>query len=273
MALQHSNTADAWTPADYGKLVNLAVQSKSVAFQAAKVHTTDKVKVNFPLWVSDPAVGWYNELDTIAATDGSTGEVVVTPSKTAGIQRVSSETAEDTDPEIADSITAALANQIAEAVDKAWLANTTAKANSGLLSIAYSAVDTGASVTNIDPFIAAIFKAQLVGAEITSWVMNPTVAETLSKLKKATGSNESLIELVQDGLTIAGRPVLLSTNVDAGTIAWGIPKERVVTVLRKGTEITKDLAFYNDAIDIRAISRVGFGFLHPASVVRLYDAP
>ena len=69
MALQHSNTADAWTPADYGQLVNLAVQSKSVAFQAATVFQTDKVKVNFPLWVSDPAVAWYNELDTITAAD------------------------------------------------------------------------------------------------------------------------------------------------------------------------------------------------------------
>ena len=37
MALQHSNTAHAWTPAPYGQLVNLAVQSKPVAFKAATV--------------------------------------------------------------------------------------------------------------------------------------------------------------------------------------------------------------------------------------------
>jgi hypothetical protein len=105
MALQHSNTADAWTPADYGQLVNLAVQSKSVAFKAATVFQTDKVRVNFPL--------------------------------------------------------------------------------------------------------------------------------------------------------------------------RGIPKARTVTVLRKGTEVvtSKDAGFYNDAVDIRAIARVGFGFLQPASVIRLYDAP
>jgi len=108
--------------------------------------------VNFPLCVSDPSVAWYNELDTLTATDGATGEVVVTPSKTAGIHRISSELGEDTDPAIADQIGAALANQIAEAVGKAWLANTTAKANSGLLSIAYGSVDTGAiaSVANLD---------------------------------------------------------------------------------------------------------------------------
>src|SRR6185436_19208144 len=94
-------TADAWTPADYGQLVNLAVQSKSVAFKAATVFQTDKVKVNFPYGSAIP-VAWYNELDTISATDGATGEVVVTPSKTAGITRISSELGEDTDSAIAD---------------------------------------------------------------------------------------------------------------------------------------------------------------------------
>ena len=277
MALQHSNTADAWTPADYGSLVNLAVQSKSVAFQAATVHQTDKVKVNFPLWVSDPTVAWYNELDTITATDGSTGEVVVTPSKTAGITRASNELADDTDPAIADQIGAALANQIAEAVDKAWLANTTAKANNGLLSLTYSAVDTGpiASVANLDPFVAARFKAMSVGAELTSWVMSPTTAEALSKIKLQTGSNQTLLQFVEDGLVVAGLPVFVSPNVDVLTLAWGIPKARTVTVLRKGTEVvaSKDSGFANDAVDIRAIARVGFGFLQPAAVVRLYDAP
>jgi HK97 family phage major capsid protein len=277
MALQHSNTADAWTPADYGKLVNIAVQAKSVAFKAATIHQTDKVKVNFPLWVSDPAVAWYNELDPIAATDGATGEIPVTPSKTAGIHRVSSELADDTDPAIADQIGAALANQIAEAVDTAWLANTTAKANSGLLSLAYSSVDTGVitAVANLDPFIAARFKAQSVGAELTSWVMSPATAELLSKVKLQTGSNQTLLQFVNDGLVVAGLPVYVSPRVDALTLAWGIPKQRVVTVLRKGTEVvrSKDAGFYNDALDIRAIARVGFAFLQPAAVVRLWDSP
>jgi hypothetical protein len=62
MSTTHSSTADAFTPEDFGGLVNLAVQAKSIAANSATVFPTDKVKVNFPLWVSDPAVGWYNEL-------------------------------------------------------------------------------------------------------------------------------------------------------------------------------------------------------------------
>jgi HK97 family phage major capsid protein len=221
-------------------------------------------------------VAWYNELDLITATDGATGEVVVTPSKTAGITRISSELGEDTDPDIADQIGAALANQIAEAVDTAWLANTTAKANSGLLSLTYGSVDTGAiaSVASLDPFIDAQFAAEAVGAELTSWVMHPTVAKQLSKIKVQTGSQQTLLQRVEDGLVVSGLPVFVSPKVDALTLAWGIPSARVVTVIRKGTEVvrSKDSGFYNDAVDIRAIARVGFGFLQPAAVIRLYDS-
>ena len=207
-----------------------------------------------PLSVSDPNVAWYNELDTIATTDGATGEVVCTrPRRLASI--ASRPSWPTTPTRLSPTRSAALANQIAEAADKAWLANTTAKANNGLLGLTYSVVDTGASVANLDPFIAARFRAQTVGAELTSWVMSPATAETLRKLKVQTGSNQTLLQFVNDGLVVAGLPVFVSPHVDAATVAWGIPKERVVTVLRKGTEVvrSKDAGFYNDAVDIRRL--------------------
>ncbi len=135
---------------------------------------------------------------------------------------------------------------------------------SGLLSTAYSTVDTGASVTNLDSFVSARYKAQSVGAELTHWIMAPGTAEDIALLKRASGSNESLVEFVRDGLVVAGLPVLVSPSMDGTTVAWGIPAERVATVLRKGTEVVRsaDSGFYQDAVDIRAIARVGFGFLH-----------
>lgn len=273
MAIQHSNVADSWTPADYGEVLNKAIQAKSTAFQATSLFTTDSVKVNFPLWVSDPAVNWLAELEEITPTDGTTGEVIVTPSKVGGITRLSNEIADDSDPAVADQVAAALANQIAHSTDTAFLGDgsSDAKVPDGLLSIAYQTVDTGASIANLDPFISAIFKAQAVGANITHWVMDPATAETLSKLKKATGSNEPLLELVADGFRVAGIPVLTNAAVDADTFAWGIDSTRTKTVLRKGTEVKRFDAVNVDGIDIRAIARVGFAFLHPESVVRLHD--
>jgi hypothetical protein len=55
------------------------------------------------------------------------------------------------------------------------------------------------------------------------WVLAPDVALTLSKAKQATGSNMGLLDStgVGDGVTLAGVPVLVSTDVAAGN-AWGL---------------------------------------------------
>jgi HK97 family phage major capsid protein len=273
MSTTHASTADAFTPEDFGGLVNLAVQAKSIAAKSATVFGTDKVKVNFPLWTADPAVAFYNELDVIAKTDGSTDEVECIPSKTAGLTLLSNEIKDDSDPAIADIVGAALSNQIARAIDAAYFANTTAKGPNGLLSIAYTPVDTGASLTNLDPFISARYAAVAHGSELTNWIVRPAVAEALSKLKVASGSNQSLLQHVEDGIVVAGLPVLVSDQVDPNTLFWGVPKAHVVFVQRKGTTVERFPAVDQDGTFIRAISRLGLAFLNPDGVVRGYDVP
>lgn len=272
MAMQHSTTADAWTPEDFGSVLNKAIQAQSTAFLAGTTYGTDKVRVNWPIWGGDPAASWLDELEMIVPTDGATSMVVCTPSKVGGITTLSNEIRNDTDPAIADQASAGLANDIAKKIDAAFLANTTAKANSGLLSVASSVVDTGASITNEDPFIDAIFSAESVGANLDRWIMHPDTAKVLSKLKKGTGSNERLLQRTTDGAFIAGVKVLTDPAVDVNTKAWGIDSRRVQIVLRQGTEMRMFDVPRQDAIDVRGIARVGFAFLHPQSVVRLYDA-
>jgi HK97 family phage major capsid protein len=272
MTMLHSTTADAFTPEDFGALVDLAVKAKSVAARTATVVSTGKVKINFPLWTANPAVGWYNENDTIAETDGDTDEIECIPSKTAGLTPISNELAEDSDPSIAEQAGKGLANQITRALDGAYLANTTTKGPNGLLSIAYSTVDTGASIANLDPFVQARFASVAAGSELTSWIVRPAIAEALSKLKVASGSNQSLLQFVEDGIRVAGLPVLVSDQVDAATLFWGIPKEHVILVIRKGTRVERFPNVQKDGIWLRAVARHGLAFTNPAGVVRGYDA-
>jgi hypothetical protein len=77
-------------------------------------------------------------------------------------------------------------------------------------------VDTGASLTNLDSFVSARYAAQAVGSTLTNWIVRPAVAEALSKLKVETGYNQSLLQFVEDGITVAGLPVLVSDQVDEG---------------------------------------------------------
>lgn len=277
MSMVRSGQAAAWLPEDFGSLLDLVVQEKSVAAQVSTIFGTEREKVNFPLWVSDPAVGWYNELDEISLTDGDTDEVVVVPSKTAGLTLLSNELAEDSDPAIADQTAEALANQIAGAIDTAFFAATTAKGPDGLLSLVdeddaalYQEVDPGASLSNLDPFISARYAAEKNSANLTHWLVTPDTAEALSKLKTATGSNQSLLQFVDDGITVAGLPVVTSTHVDASTTAWGVDKRQLRYVLRRGTTVERFPSVTNDGLYVRAKSRIGQGFLNPAGVVRIW---
>jgi hypothetical protein len=55
-------------------------------------------------------------------------------------------------------------------------------------------------------------------------IVRPAVAEALSKLKVETGSNQTLLQFVDDGIVVAGLPVLVSDQVGEDTVFWGIPQ-------------------------------------------------
>ena len=266
-------TSPAFTPEDFGGLVDTAVKAKSIAARAVTGFGTNKDKVVFPKYVGNPSVGWYNELDVIAESDIDTDEVPVTIHKTAGLVLVSNELRDDSDPAVADLVGSGLANQIGRAIDGAFLGDTAAKAPAGLQSISYTTVDTGAAITNTDPFIEARYEAEAAGAKLTSWIVHPNVAKVLSQLKVQSGSNQNLIQFVEDGITVAGLPVIVSDQVDSSTLFWGIPRDHVVLVNRLGTTVERFPAVERDGTYVRAVARFGIGFLNEAGVVRGYNVP
>lgn len=275
MAVLNSGLQQAWTPEDYGSLIDLVVAAKSIAFQAATVVQTASETIRFPKLTADPAVAWYAENSTISLTDPTTDEIVITPKKVAGRTQISNEAAADTNPAVAEQTGKALARSIAKGVDKAFFANTTTNGPSGLLSLGgVNVVDTSAvPLTSLDAFHEAKFAALADGAELTHFILAPDVALALSKAKQGTSSNMGLLDNVGDGITLAGVKVLVSTDVAAGN-AWGVDATQIYAVQRTGTTIVKsaEAAFAEDAVQVRATARVGFGFANPAGVVRLYDA-
>jgi HK97 family phage major capsid protein len=274
MSMVRNDQADAWLPIELGKMLDLEIQAKSVAAKSSTIFPTNREKAAFPLWVSDPAVGFYDELDEITPADGDTAEVVVIPSKTAGLTLLSNELATDSDPQVALQVATGLARQIAEAWDTAFFGNTVAKGPNGLRSLAYTVVSAGSAVANLDAFVDARFAAEAHGAHVTAWLVHPDTAKLLTKLKTDSSiSNVSLLAFVADGLAIAGVPVLTSTHVDANSIAWGVDQSQLRYVNRQTTEVRKFDSVTNDGQWVRGVSRVGFGFLNPAGVVRIMTTP
>lgn len=278
MTVLNTNLAAAWTPEDYGKAIDLVVDAESIAFLVATVTNTDKVTIRFPILVDDAATGWVAEKAIIPLTDPETGEVVVTPTKVAGRTELSNESVMDSDPAVLDETAKGLGRSLAKRIDAALFGNTVTNGPSGLLSLAadFQVVDAGTGVlafSNLDPFHDAKLEAFNNNAELTHFVLAPDVANTLAKVKTASGSNAGLLETVDNGIRLAGVPVYVSRSVAAGN-AWGLDKNQLRTVRRLGTTIVADASasFDSDAMQLRATSRVGFGFANPAGVIRLHDA-
>jgi hypothetical protein len=313
------------------------------------------------------------------ATDADLDEVIVTPSKVAGLTVISRELAEDTTPEAAEVVGDGLARDIARRIDQAFFGNLAAPAPPGLGSLSttagnvqlvrgganevqtlslgaatagtvtitfagqttaaiafnataatvqaalealsnidpgdvtvtggplpgtmaltfggqYAGLDvgqvtvtptglTGGTVTvnttqaggggftNLDPFAAALSKAEGVGALITAWVAAPETALTLGTLKESNGSNKPLLgsdPSVPTRRMILGVPLLPSPAVAAGTV-WGMAASRVTVVVRRDTEVTSDRSvfFTSDRVAVRGTMRAGFGFPHQAAIVKI----
>jgi HK97 family phage major capsid protein len=208
----------------------------------------------------------------------TTNELVVTPSKVAGLSVITSELAEDSSPEASTEVGAGLARDIARKVDAAFFGGAAANTPSGLASLTVGAgnvqdIAAGTAPTNLDSFAQAQMLAGNVGAEITSFVTNPTTALVLTNLKEATGSGKPLLQADPTKPTrrmIFGVPLLTSPEAPVGTI-WGMSAGRVTTVVRRDAEVQADRSvfFTSDRVAVRATCRVGFGFPHTAALVRI----
>lgn len=275
--LSTTDDTSGLTPDGYGALVVQPVQRDSVAYQVSTLIATTSHTINFPTVVHDPSTGWVAEGEEITPSDPGVDEVSVTPPKVAGLVKVSRELADDSTPAAQSVVGEGLARDLTAKVDAAFFANTTPNGPAGLLSVAgTSTVDSGGAFTNFDSFAAAIGAAEDAGAQVGAFVMKPSTALALAQLKQDSTSNLPLLGTAATNALdrrILGVPVLVSPAVDAATDAWAIPKSAVMLVQRGGAELEIDRSVYftSYSVAVRAVMRVGFGFVHPAALVRIHD--
>jgi HK97 family phage major capsid protein len=118
---------------------------------------------------------------------------------------------------------------------------------------------------------------------VTSFAANFETVNYLSKLKRfqATADVVSNEPLLSQGPGDVANPVQRSIfgvplySAPEGTIpdgvVWAIAADKVFTVLRQDISVTANPSFYfgSDSTAVRGTMRIGYGFPHPAAVVKI----
>lgn len=265
-----------------GPLIIEPVTAASLALTVSTVITTAGHTYRLPTIKEDPQAAWIAEGEEIPTSEAVADEVSVVPRKVAGLSVISNELANDTSPEAATTIGDGLGRDIARKVDAAFFgpAPTGAAAAvqpGGLESLAASVTTVTADPAGgLSAYIDGLAEAEALGVTLRAWIVDPATARALAKLTTGTGSN---LPLFGTGATngiernALGVPLLVSPYVVAGT-AWGIPDGRVFSVLREDVtvDVDKSAFFTTDQTAIRAIARIGFGFVQSKAVVKIKAA-
>ena len=280
MALLGSNAAGILKPEEVGELIVQPTQEASVAMQTATVIPTSTREFRFPVVTDDASAGWYNEGEDIDLTDPTVDEVVAVPKALKSLTKVSRELAEDSSPEATALVGASVARDIARKIDQAFFAASTPKGPAGVRSLIGSAgAVLGGSYANSDPFAEAISLIEQTGSTPTAFIGSAATVLSLSKLKKATDSNEPLLSpnLATGATQRIERQMLgvrlhtVPNDVLDEDEVWAFDRSKVYIVLRKDVDLQVDPSFFfgSDSLAVRCVMRLDFAFVHPASVVRI----
>lgn len=269
----------AWLPEEVLPLIVEPVQAASVAALVSTSKVTSANKLRAPVVKQDPSAAWVAEAEEIPVSQADLDEIEVSFYKVAGLVPVSSELANDSDPDVPEQIGQGLARDISRRVDEAFFGSNTAnpKAPAGLGNLTtITELDAPATFADLDPFTAGRFAAAGFGARITAWAANPADAEELAQLKEQNGSVRNLLTYNPNDasvLTLDGVPMFTSTAITAGTV-WGIPSDRVIVGINDQVRVdqSKDALFSSDRIAVRAVLRVGFAFTQPQAIVKITKA-
>ncbi len=276
MSLTTANSHGIVVPETLGDLVIAAAARASVALRASTVVTTPTKEYRVPVISALPSSSFVAEGQELAAGDPTIEELLITPAKVGHVAPLSRELVRDSfNQDAPDIIATAQGIDIAKKIDLAAFGGDNPIANDGLQVLDdVQEVDAG-ELVNLDAFAEAQSLSEDVGGTITSFIASPANALLLAQLKRGEASNEPLLQATVDPTApitrqILGSQLLVSPAVDDDVI-WAIPQAHSLVVVREDveTEVSVDVFFTSDRVAVKTTMRVGWGWPHPAAVVKI----
>jgi len=128
-------TTAGFPPRDVGPLFIQPLLLATAFGQVATKRVTPMHYYRIPIIATDPVAQWVAEGAEIVPSDPVLQELLITPSKVAGLTIVSSEMANDSDPAVAALIGEGLARGLASRVDQAAFSGLASPAAPGLTTL------------------------------------------------------------------------------------------------------------------------------------------
>ncbi|BBX69731.1 phage major capsid protein [Mycolicibacterium psychrotolerans] len=273
MAIQTTPTSPkAWAP-DQTAFVPADVVPDALILQTATVVGAiegDEPAIRVPFVADDGVVGFVAEGAEIPDANQEFDEVVVLTGKVAALGKYSFETLAQ--PEAARMVVESLSRSVVTKANAAYLGNLEADPGpTGLLNTP-GIIDFETPIgDDLDQLVDAVSFIELDGGTATHVIANPTAWATLSKLKRATDSNESLVGAGTVAATRAllGLPVLVTPAMPAGSLL--VVDQSAVIGAQSPVRLARsdDAYFSSDSIGVRVTWRLGWSIQHATRVAKL----
>lgn len=266
------NSPKAWAPDQTAYVPGDVVPDALILNTATVVGAIegDEPAVRVPFVADDGVVGFVAEGAEIPDANQEFDEVVVLTGKVAALGKYSYETLAQ--PEAAKMVVESLSRSVVTKANAAYLGNPAAGPGPVGLLNSPGIVDFETPVgDDLDLLVDAISFVELDGGTATHIIANPTAWATLSKLKRATDSNESLVGAGTVAATRAllGLPVLVSPAMPPGALLV-IDKSAIIGAQSPVRLARSDDAYFSsDSIGVRVTWRLGWSVMHPSRVAKL----
>ncbi|PND58123.1 phage major capsid protein [Mycobacterium sp. ENV421] len=230
----------------------------------------DEPAVRVPFVADDGVVGFVAEGAEIPDADQDLDEVVVLTGKVAALGKYSYETLQQ--PQAAAMVVESLSRNVVRKANAAYLGNPVAGPGPVGLLNSPGIIDFETPIADdLDLLVDAIAFIETDGGTATHIIANPTAWATLSKLKRATDSNESLIGAgtVAAERALLGLPVLVTPEMPAGSLL--VADKSAVIGAQSAVRLARsdDAYFSSDSIGVRVTWRLGWKVMHASRVAKL----
>ncbi|APT87461.1 phage major capsid protein [Corynebacterium flavescens] len=259
-------------------LVTLPLLQESVALRVSKVIRPKLGQiVEIPVIASDsddePA--WTPEgAEITRVSPPNAGTLTLTHYKVAAGDSIPWERLNDVSYDVLDLVGQSLVRKITATIDAAYF-NEVDNGRHPISGVGLLEGTNNASISavnNVDWALDAVEHAAAHDAAVGAFVTSPKTLTALAKIKKGTGSNESLFGTSEaPGVaTLAGVPLIASRHV-SDTRIWAIPTDRVIVSLRQDVTVATDPSadFGRQVAGIAASARVSMGCIDPAAVTKV----